>query len=94
MTRLIETCMEGGPQTEPEIRRALAGHIRHDIPQAVLSWIEFRISCERQLSEVRGQDPQLRTEACAAAYALVTLRLELLEMLRFGTDQAEKTGPN
>jgi hypothetical protein len=85
--RLIETCMEGGPLTEAAIDEALKGQLRQGVALAVISWIEYSIANERALAEARGIDAQTRTEACAAANALVTLRSELLQKLRVGTDQ-------
>jgi hypothetical protein len=88
--KLIETCLEGGPLTEEEIREALRGQVRGSVAGAVVSWIECSIANERAAAEVRGCDPQLRVEACAAAGALINLRAELLEMLRVGTDEEQK----
>lgn len=92
--RLIETCLEGGSLTEQQIQKALQGQVRHPMAAAVISFIEWKIGCERNIAEARGQEAQTRTEACAAAAALVDLRAELLNYLRTGTDQEEKSGTN
>jgi hypothetical protein len=92
---LLETCMEGGSLTEPEIAAALAGQIRQPIALAIVSFLEWKITCERATAEARGQDAQTRTEACAAASILIETRHELLKFLRQNTDQeAPKSGTN
>jgi hypothetical protein len=89
---LLETCMEGGPLTEAEIQTALAGQVRQPLALAIISFLEWKITCERSTAEVRGQDPQARAEACAAASVLIETRGELLKYLRQNTDQAENGG--
>jgi hypothetical protein len=86
---LLETCMEGGSLTEVEIREALAGQIRQPVALAVISFLEWKITCERATAEARGQDAQTRVESCAAASVLIEVRAGLLEYLRQNTDQQE-----
>ena len=80
MKILIETIIEGGPLTEEECTKALAG--RKDTPEmrAVMSRIEYAIGKAREDSEALGQKPQTRDEACGAAVHLRLLREELKNM--------------
>lgn len=78
---LIETILEGGPLTEDQCRKALAGKAGTPEVQACLSWIEYAIGKAREESEVRGAESRLRDEACGAARHLRILRGELVEML-------------
>jgi hypothetical protein len=87
---LLETCMEGGSLTESEIAAALAGQVRQPIALAIISFMEWKITCERSTAEARGQDAQTRTEACAASSVLIETRAQLLDYLRQNTDQQDK----
>lgn len=89
MNTLIETCIEGGPLTEAEVRAALAGADKLPQVRAMLSWIEWFIAQAHQLSDTRGQDARVRDEACGAAHFLTKLREELMEMTRAVRPQEE-----
>lgn len=76
---LIETCLEGGQLTEAQVRAALAGTAKFPQVIAMLSWIEYQIGKQRDMSEVRGQSHQTRDEACGAALALRELRQDFMD---------------
>lgn len=90
MKALIETCIEGGPMTEAEVRAALAGTDKQPQVRAMLSWIEWYIAQSHQESDTRGQDARVRDEACGAANYLTRLREELMEMTRAVRPQEEE----
>lgn len=81
MKLLIETIIEGGPLTEEECTKALAGRAETPEMRAVMSRIEYAIGKAREDSEALGQKPQTRDEACGAAVHLRLLREEIKNML-------------
>ena len=79
---LHETILEGGPMTEEECRRALAGKSGMPELRAVVSRIEYAIGQARSDSEVLGQASQTRDEAIGAVVHLRLLRQEVLELVK------------
>jgi len=80
-TRLLETCIEGGPLTAEDIQRKLAGTANTPAMKAVVSKLEYFISDLRDNSETPGTDPQARHELSGAIYHLKRLRRELLQQV-------------
>jgi hypothetical protein len=81
-TALHETIIEGGPMTEEECRRTLAGKSGMPELRAVVSRIEYAIGTARSDSEVLGQASQTRDEAIGAVVHLRLLRQEVMEMVK------------
>jgi len=79
-THLIQTCLETGHLTLPEIEEALAGTKDRKEMIAVISFIEAAIADADDEICVKGQDPTIRTEAAGAARHLRELRANFIRL--------------